>query len=54
MLRAVKESWGMTLANNEGQWGIDIGTAGSADSEEMNGIIDLGNGLCFRRSLKSA
>ncbi len=25
MVRAVKESWGMILANHEGQWGIDIG-----------------------------
>ncbi len=54
MVRAVKESWGMILANNEGRWGIDIGTAGSADAEETNGIVDLGNGLCFRRSFKSS
>ncbi len=51
MARAVKESWGMILANNEGQWVIDIGTAGSKDA---NGIVDLGNGLCFRHSAKSA
>ena len=25
MVRAVKESWGMNLANNGGQWGIAIG-----------------------------
>jgi hypothetical protein len=54
MVRAVKESWGMILANNEGQWGIDIGTAGSKDAGNANGIVDLGNGLCFRRSLESA
>jgi DNA invertase Pin-like site-specific DNA recombinase len=51
MVRAVKDSWGMILANNAGQWGIDIGTAGSKDANE---IVDLGNGLCFRRSVKSA
>lgn len=54
MVRAVKESWGMTLANREGQWVIDIGTADSNEAEDTNGIVDLGNGLCFRRSVKSA
>jgi DNA invertase Pin-like site-specific DNA recombinase len=49
MVRAVKESWGMILANNEGQWGIDIGTASSEGAGNANGIVDLGNGLCFRR-----
>jgi len=49
MVRAVKESWGMTLVNHEGQWGIAIGTAGSKGLEEAGGIVDLGNGLCFRR-----
>jgi DNA invertase Pin-like site-specific DNA recombinase len=48
-VRAVKESWGMTLANHEGQWGIAIGTAGSKGPGNVNGIVDLGNGLCFRR-----
>jgi DNA invertase Pin-like site-specific DNA recombinase len=51
MVRAVKESWGMILANHEGQWGIDIGTTGAGHA---SGIVDLGNGLCFRRSVKSA
>jgi DNA invertase Pin-like site-specific DNA recombinase len=46
MARAVKESWGMTLANHEGQWGIAIETAATSDA---HGIVDLGNGLCFRR-----
>jgi DNA invertase Pin-like site-specific DNA recombinase len=46
MVRAVKEFWGMILVNHEGQWIIKIGTAGSQDA---NGIVDLGNGLCFRR-----
>ena len=49
MVRAVKESWGMILANREGQWGIAIGTAGSKGLGDANGIVDLGNGLCFRR-----
>lgn len=54
MVRAVKKSWGMILANNEGQWVIDTGTAGSTDAGDANGIVNLGNGLCFRRSVKSA
>ncbi len=51
MVRAVKESWGMVLADHDGQWVIDIGTE---DAGDANGIVDLGNGLCFRRSAKSA
>jgi hypothetical protein len=49
MVRAVKESWGMILANCEGQWGIAIGTAGAKGTGDAGGIVDLGNGLCFRR-----
>jgi DNA invertase Pin-like site-specific DNA recombinase len=49
MVRAVKASWGMILADHEGQWGIAIGTAGSKDTGDTDGIVDLGNGLCFRR-----
>jgi DNA invertase Pin-like site-specific DNA recombinase len=48
MVRAAKKSWGMILANHEGQWVIDVGTAGSQGGD-ANGIVDLGNGLCFRR-----
>jgi DNA invertase Pin-like site-specific DNA recombinase len=54
MVRAVKESWGMILANNEGQWGIATGTTGAGDARDASGIVDLGNGLCFRRFAKSA
>jgi DNA invertase Pin-like site-specific DNA recombinase len=54
MVRAVKESWGMILKNNEGQWVIDTGTASSKDAGDTSGIVDLGNGLCFRRFVKSA
>ena len=54
MVRAVKESWGMILANHERQWVIDTGTAGSKGVGHANGIVDLGNGLCFRHSAKSA
>lgn len=54
MVRAVKASWGITLANNDGRWGIDIGTADSTGAGNANGIADLGNGLCFRRSVRSA
>jgi DNA invertase Pin-like site-specific DNA recombinase len=49
MVRAVKESWGMILASHEGQWRIAIGTADSKGPRDANGIVDLGNGLCFRR-----
>ena len=49
MVRAVKESWGMTLTNDAGQWGFAIGTAGSRGTADASGIVDLGNGLCFRR-----
>ena len=45
MVRAVKERWGMRLVNPEGQWTVTIGTAGSQDT---SGIVDLGDGLCFR------
>lgn len=48
MVRAVKRSWGLTLSENDGQWGIAIG-AGFTDSSGADGIVDLGNGLCFRR-----
>jgi hypothetical protein len=49
IVRAVKESWGMTLANHDGQWAVVIGTASEKDTEKTSGIVDLGNGLCFRR-----
>jgi DNA invertase Pin-like site-specific DNA recombinase len=49
MVRAVKESWGMNLVNHAGQWGIVIGTVGAAGTGDANEIVDLGNGLCFRR-----
>jgi DNA invertase Pin-like site-specific DNA recombinase len=54
MVRAVKNSWGMTLVRHEGQWTIATGTAVSTDSGDANGIIDLGNGLCFRRTARPA
>jgi DNA invertase Pin-like site-specific DNA recombinase len=47
--RAVKESWGMILTSHQGQWTIAIGTAGSQATTDANPIVDLGNGLCFRR-----
>jgi hypothetical protein len=49
IVRAVKESWGMILADHDGQWRIAIERAGSKDLGNADGIIDLGNGLCFRR-----
>ncbi len=48
MVKAVKESWGLALAEHEGQWGIKIGTD-FRDVSSADGIADLGNGLCFRR-----
>jgi hypothetical protein len=49
MVRAAKKSWGMILANHEGQWVIEIGAEDSEGTGNANGIVDLGNGLCFRR-----
>ena len=49
MVRAVRASWGMILASHDGHWGIAIGTAGSQGPRDAGGIVDLGNGLCFRR-----
>ncbi|GAA3714331.1 hypothetical protein GCM10022224_094960 [Nonomuraea antimicrobica] len=49
LVRAVKESWGIALTNHEGQWVIDVGTAGSRGAGDANALVDLGNGLCFRR-----
>lgn len=51
MVRAAKKSWGMILADHGGQWVIDVGTAGSQGGADANGIVDLGNGLCFRREV---
>jgi DNA invertase Pin-like site-specific DNA recombinase len=48
MVKAVKNSWGLALAEHEGQWGIKIGTD-YRDKRNAAGIVDLGNGLCFRR-----
>ena len=48
MVRAIKDSWGLVLSEHEGQWGIKIGTD-VRDVSDANGIVDLGNGLCFRR-----
>jgi hypothetical protein len=49
MVRAVKKSEGIILMNYGGEWTIDVGTAGSKGVGGANGIVDLGNGLCFRR-----
>jgi DNA invertase Pin-like site-specific DNA recombinase len=48
MVKAVKNSWGLALSEHEGQWGIKIG-ADFRDMSDADGIVDLGNGLCFRR-----
>jgi DNA invertase Pin-like site-specific DNA recombinase len=49
MARAVKASWGMALANRDGRWGIAVGTVDPHGPEGVRRIVDLGNGLCFRR-----
>ena len=49
MARAVKTSWGMVLAERDGLWGVAVGTAGQTGPADAMGIVDLGNGLCFRR-----
>jgi DNA invertase Pin-like site-specific DNA recombinase len=49
MVKAVKESWGLVLSEHEGQWAITIGTE-FKDTSRPAGIVDLGNGLCFRRA----
>ncbi len=51
MVKAVKDSWGMALCEHEGQWGIKIGTD-FRDVSSAAGIVDLGNGLCFRRDTR--
>ena len=48
MVKAVKTSWGLALSEHDGQWGIKIGTD-FKDMSGAHGIVDLGNGLCFRR-----
>ncbi len=49
MFCAAKSAWGMILTRHGGQWVIDIGTAGTHGGGDAAGIVDLGNGLCFRR-----
>ncbi len=47
MVSAIENSWGLTLSKHGGTWGIQIGT-GFTDTSGVDGIVDLGNGLCFR------
>lgn len=49
MARAVKNSWGMSLVNHEGRWQLAIGREDAKSAGDDDGIVDLGNGLCFRR-----
>jgi DNA invertase Pin-like site-specific DNA recombinase len=51
MVKTVKNAWGLALADHEGQWSIRIG----ADFRNVSGtdrVVDLGNGLCFRRDTR--
>jgi hypothetical protein len=48
MVKAVKATWGLELAEHDGQWEIVVGAA-SGETGEAGEIVDLGNGLCFRR-----
>lgn len=48
MIRAIRQAWGLALSENDGQWVIDIGTGGTGTGGAGE-IVDLGNGLCFRR-----
>jgi len=45
MARALKDSWGMALADRDGQPVLVIGTAGPASTTGPGGIADLGDGL---------
>jgi hypothetical protein len=47
MVAAVKRAWGLALTEHEGQWTVKVG-AGCAGADASE-IVDLGNGLCFRR-----
>jgi DNA invertase Pin-like site-specific DNA recombinase len=49
MACAVKASWGMALAEHDGRWVIAIGAADPKHAGGAGAIVDLGNGLCFRR-----
>lgn len=49
MASAVKAAWGMALAEHDGQWVIAIGQTRANNAGGAAGIVDLGNGLCFRR-----
>lgn len=49
MVRAIKKAWGMSLVQRDGRWEIFIGQEGPDEMRVESGIVDLGNGLCFRR-----
>jgi hypothetical protein len=48
MVRAVKTALGLALAEHQGQWEIQIG-ASTGETNQAGEIVDLGQGLCFRR-----
>ncbi|RFS81763.1 resolvase [Actinomadura spongiicola] len=54
MVQAVRDSWGLSLVVHEGEPRIVIGTDPTGATGEADGIVDLGDGLCFRRRTSQA
>jgi DNA invertase Pin-like site-specific DNA recombinase len=55
MVRAVRQTFGMHLAMLKGEPVIVIGAPDTSEGvAETAGIVDLGNGLCFRRQARHA
>ncbi|MGV9308518.1 recombinase family protein [Nonomuraea sp. NPDC003727] len=48
MVRAVKQTWGLSLAHHDERWGLAIDAVAPKGAEGAD-VVDLGNGLCFRR-----
>ncbi|MBO0801718.1 MAG: recombinase family protein [Nocardiopsaceae bacterium] len=47
--RAIKNAWGMILAERGGEWVITFMADKSAETRGAGDIVDLGDGLCFPR-----
>ncbi|MEV2268722.1 recombinase family protein [Nonomuraea africana] len=48
IVRAVKQTWGLSLTDHDERWGLAIDAVASKGTEGAD-VVDLGNGLCFRR-----